>query len=177
MLLCDNCNGGYHLFCLKPKFTQIVVGIWYCSSCSLASPWFLLRPCHVFFLGSGLRGIHENFISAFSCVLYIYVFWLINFYLWLVLVFLFSRVYYEFTPLWHWKSLTTRHNMIPSLTYICQYIMVTWTWICHLSLPSIFIICHWLLCFVPFLAVLLNLFIAVFYVCSLAPSKTILDDM
>jgi hypothetical protein len=23
MLLCDNCNGGYHLFCLKPELIQI----------------------------------------------------------------------------------------------------------------------------------------------------------
>jgi hypothetical protein len=34
MLFCDNCNGGYHLFCLKPELTQIHAGIWYCSSCS-----------------------------------------------------------------------------------------------------------------------------------------------
>jgi hypothetical protein len=29
MLFCDNCNGGYHLFCLKPEFTQILADIWY----------------------------------------------------------------------------------------------------------------------------------------------------
>jgi hypothetical protein len=38
MLLCDNCNGGYHLFCLKPELTQVPVGIWYCSSCSPTTP-------------------------------------------------------------------------------------------------------------------------------------------
>ncbi len=38
MLLCDNCNGGYHLFCLKLELTQVPVGSWYCSSCSLATP-------------------------------------------------------------------------------------------------------------------------------------------
>jgi hypothetical protein len=38
MLLCDNCNGGYNLFYLKPKLTQIIVSIWYYSSCSLATP-------------------------------------------------------------------------------------------------------------------------------------------
>ncbi|KAH9542983.1 hypothetical protein CY35_13G038200 [Sphagnum magellanicum] len=27
MLLCNNCNGGYHLFCLKPKLTQVPIGI------------------------------------------------------------------------------------------------------------------------------------------------------
>ncbi|KAH9534721.1 hypothetical protein CY35_17G019200, partial [Sphagnum magellanicum] len=34
MLFCDNYNGGYHLFCFKPKFIQIPVNNWYCSSCS-----------------------------------------------------------------------------------------------------------------------------------------------
>jgi hypothetical protein len=29
MLLCDNCNGGYQLFCLKPELTQVLAGIWY----------------------------------------------------------------------------------------------------------------------------------------------------
>jgi hypothetical protein len=72
MLLCDNCNGGYHLFCLKSELTQIPTAIWYCSSCFPIAPWFLLRPCHAF-PDSGLGGIHENFISASSCALYTYV--------------------------------------------------------------------------------------------------------
>jgi len=73
MLLCDNYNGGYHLFCLKPKLTQVPTRIWYCSSCSLTTPWFLLKPCHAF-PGLSLRGeIHENFISTSFCALYIYV--------------------------------------------------------------------------------------------------------
>jgi hypothetical protein len=55
MLLCDNCNGGYHLFCLKPKLTQVPIGIWYYSSYSLLAPWFLLWPCHAF-PDSGLGG-------------------------------------------------------------------------------------------------------------------------
>ncbi|CAK9271270.1 unnamed protein product [Sphagnum jensenii] len=38
ILLCDNCNGGYHLFCLKPKFIQVLVDIWYCSSCFPTTP-------------------------------------------------------------------------------------------------------------------------------------------
>jgi len=54
-------------------------------------------------------GIHENFILASSCALYIYIcacifFWLISLYLWLTLVFLFSRIYYGFTPLRHCTS-------------------------------------------------------------------------
>ncbi len=112
MLLCDNCNGGYHLFCLKPKLIQVFAGIWYYSSCSFAAPWFLLRPCHVF-CGSGLGRDTWNFhFSLLLCIVYIRAcifFWLISFYLWLVLVFLFSRIYYGFTPLqhrtsWHYTS-------------------------------------------------------------------------
>jgi len=38
MLLCDNYNGGYHLFCLKMEFTQVPVGNWYYSSCSPTAP-------------------------------------------------------------------------------------------------------------------------------------------
>jgi hypothetical protein len=66
------------------------------------------------FLAQVGGGIHENFISISSCALYIYIcaciyFWLISFCLWLVLVFLFSRVSYGFTPLrhcmsWHYTS-------------------------------------------------------------------------
>jgi len=38
MLFCDNCNGGYHLFCLKLELIQVPTGIWYCSSCSTIAP-------------------------------------------------------------------------------------------------------------------------------------------
>jgi hypothetical protein len=38
MLLCDNCNGGYHLFCLKSELTQVPANIWYCSSCFHVAP-------------------------------------------------------------------------------------------------------------------------------------------
>jgi hypothetical protein len=38
MLLYDNCNGGYHLFYLKPELTQVHAGIWYYSSCSPTAP-------------------------------------------------------------------------------------------------------------------------------------------
>jgi hypothetical protein len=71
-LFCNNCNGGYHLFCFKSEFTQVPAGIWYYSSCSFTAPRFLLRPCHAF-PSSGLGGIHENFILASFCALYIYV--------------------------------------------------------------------------------------------------------
>jgi hypothetical protein len=109
MLFCNYCNGGYHLFCLKPEFTQVSAGIWYYSSLSLKALWFLLITCHVF-SGSGLGGHTWKFhLSFLLCIIYIYIcacisFWLISFYLWPVLVFLFSRVYYGFTPLWHRTS-------------------------------------------------------------------------
>ncbi|XP_044011620.1 bromodomain adjacent to zinc finger domain protein 1A isoform X2 [Aphidius gifuensis] len=33
MLLCDGCNKGQHLYCLKPKLTSVPEGDWYCSIC------------------------------------------------------------------------------------------------------------------------------------------------
>jgi hypothetical protein len=112
MLLCDNCNGGYHLFYLKPEFTQILVDIWYYSSCSFVAPWFLFRPCHAFCSSSLGGDTWEFHLSLLLCIVYICVcisFWLISFYLWLVLVFLFSKIYYGFTSLrhqtsWHYTS-------------------------------------------------------------------------
>jgi hypothetical protein len=111
MLLCANYNGGYRLLCLKPKLTQIPAMIWYCSSCSFAAPWVLLRPCHAF-PGSSMGGDTWEFhLSLLLCIIYIYIyicacisFWSINFYLWLVLIFLFSIIYYGFTPLQHHMS-------------------------------------------------------------------------
>jgi len=53
----------------------------------------------------------EFHLNLFLCIIYICAcifFWLISFCLWLVLVFLFSRVYHGFTPLWHQIS---RHYM------------------------------------------------------------------
>ncbi|CAG9809326.1 unnamed protein product [Chironomus riparius] len=32
-LLCDQCNKGWHMFCLKPKLTQIPSGDWFCPRC------------------------------------------------------------------------------------------------------------------------------------------------
>jgi hypothetical protein len=111
MLLYDNYNGGYHLFCLKSELIQVPTGSWYCSSCFPATPWFLLKPCHAF-LGSGLGGggggdTWEFHFNHLLCIIYIcpcISFWLISFYLWLVLVFLFNRIYYGFTPLRHCTS-------------------------------------------------------------------------
>jgi len=107
----NNCNGGYHLFYLKPKLTQVPTSIWYFSSCSFVAPWFLLKPCHAF-PNSNLGGDTWNFhLSLLLCIVYICAciyFWLISLYLWLVLVFLFNRVYYGFTPLRH---RTSQHYM------------------------------------------------------------------
>jgi hypothetical protein len=38
MLLCNNCNGGYHVFYFKSEFTQVPIDIWYCLPCSLVTP-------------------------------------------------------------------------------------------------------------------------------------------
>jgi hypothetical protein len=126
MLLYDNRNGGYHLFCLKPELTQVPTDIWYYSSCSCVAPWFLPKPCHIFPSSILGRDTWEFHLSLLLCIIYICVcifFWLISFYLWLVLVFLFSRVSYEFTPLQHCMS---RHYMSRQLSCICtaSYMMV-----------------------------------------------------
>jgi hypothetical protein len=36
MLLCDVCDKGYHLFCLKPPLKEIPTELWCCSSCATA---------------------------------------------------------------------------------------------------------------------------------------------
>ncbi|XP_036323316.1 bromodomain adjacent to zinc finger domain protein 1A [Rhagoletis pomonella] len=33
MLLCDECNGGTHMFCMKPKMKTVPEGNWYCARC------------------------------------------------------------------------------------------------------------------------------------------------
>eukprot|EP00047_Mylnosiga_fluctuans_P014492 m.38903 g.38903 ORF g.38903 m.38903 type:complete len:1000 (+) comp5537_c0_seq1:133-3132(+) len=38
ILLCDQCNGGYHMSCLKPKLTSIPAGDWFCPKCAPATP-------------------------------------------------------------------------------------------------------------------------------------------
>jgi hypothetical protein len=35
MILCDDCDGGYHMDCLSPKLTALPEGAWYCPSCDL----------------------------------------------------------------------------------------------------------------------------------------------
>ena len=34
MLLCDQCNSGWHIFCLNPPLTSIPAGSWYCPECT-----------------------------------------------------------------------------------------------------------------------------------------------
>jgi hypothetical protein len=107
MLFCDNCNGGYHLFYLKPELTQVPIGSWYCPSCSPITPWLYLD--HAMFFPTQVWGgdTWEFHLRLLLCIVYIgscICFWLISFYLWLVLVYLFSRIYYGFTPLQHRMS-------------------------------------------------------------------------
>lgn len=35
MLLCDSCDGAYHLFCLQPPLSAIPAGNWYCPRCPM----------------------------------------------------------------------------------------------------------------------------------------------
>jgi uncharacterized membrane protein YciS (DUF1049 family) len=69
------------------------------------------------FLFFNLMDTWEFHLSLLLCIVYICAcisFWLISFYLWLVLVFLFNKIYYEFTPLRHQTSqhYTSQHASI-----------------------------------------------------------------
>lgn len=33
LLLCDACDRGCHMFCLRPKMTKVPDGDWYCPIC------------------------------------------------------------------------------------------------------------------------------------------------
>jgi hypothetical protein len=37
MLLCDNCDFGYHMLCLNPPLYTIPETNWYCSDCQNAN--------------------------------------------------------------------------------------------------------------------------------------------
>jgi len=34
MLLCDDCDRGYHMECLTPPITTVPIEEWYCSGCT-----------------------------------------------------------------------------------------------------------------------------------------------
>jgi len=34
LLLCDRCDEGYHIYCIKPPLPKIPQGSWFCSKCS-----------------------------------------------------------------------------------------------------------------------------------------------
>ncbi|KAI5095905.1 bromodomain adjacent to zinc finger domain protein 2A [Silurus meridionalis] len=34
LLLCDGCDRGWHMFCLRPKVTQVPEGDWFCPTCN-----------------------------------------------------------------------------------------------------------------------------------------------
>lgn len=33
LLLCDGCDRGCHMYCLRPKLTQVPEGDWFCPNC------------------------------------------------------------------------------------------------------------------------------------------------
>jgi hypothetical protein len=65
--------------------------------------FFSVQVCE----GGGTWEFHLNLLFYIVYICACIFFWSISFYLWLVLVFLFNRVYYGFTPLRHWMS---RHH-------------------------------------------------------------------
>lgn len=45
LLLCDGCDRGCHMYCLKPKITQVPEGDWFCPTCIDQTESPLLRSC------------------------------------------------------------------------------------------------------------------------------------
>ncbi|KAK6924228.1 Zinc finger, PHD-finger [Dillenia turbinata] len=38
LLLCDKCDRGYHMTCLRPVVVRVPIGHWFCPSCSVQKP-------------------------------------------------------------------------------------------------------------------------------------------
>lgn len=38
MLLCDGCDNGFHMMCLRPVVVRVPMGSWYCNKCHDHSP-------------------------------------------------------------------------------------------------------------------------------------------
>ncbi|CAG9863845.1 unnamed protein product [Phyllotreta striolata] len=51
MLLCDNCDAGYHMFCLTPPLDVIPDGAWFCDECSTVQTIHLGFDFFEFFFG------------------------------------------------------------------------------------------------------------------------------
>jgi hypothetical protein len=54
MLLCDECDAGYHMKCLVPRLYRVPAGAWVCPVCVAAAPvgerpqsYYELLPCSV----------------------------------------------------------------------------------------------------------------------------------
>jgi hypothetical protein len=52
LLLCDKCDKGFHLFCLRPILVAVPKGSWFCPSCSKQKmpnckfiPFFKKKKC------------------------------------------------------------------------------------------------------------------------------------
>jgi hypothetical protein len=128
MLLCDNYNGGYHLFCLKSELIQLaslrhlVLIIMFSSSTLI---FIQTMPRFSCFRSWG--GIHENFISTSSCALYIYV--RPSLFGWLVSTFHCFSLFAQWSLLWIY-TLTTLNVMTLHITivvmsiYMASYMMV-----------------------------------------------------
>lgn len=36
MLLCDACDHGYHMYCVKPLLVSVPTGAWFCANCDVS---------------------------------------------------------------------------------------------------------------------------------------------
>ena len=37
MLLCDDCNQAFHMFCLRPALLDVPTGDWHCPACAVST--------------------------------------------------------------------------------------------------------------------------------------------
>ena len=43
IIICDKCNEGFHLYCLKPILPSVPSGDWYCDSCKAKNKEFYTK--------------------------------------------------------------------------------------------------------------------------------------
>lgn len=70
ILICERCNGGFHLYCLRPVLPAVPPGSWYCAQCDTQTRaerlnfeqckrrWLVARPREVFrFFGLSVKSL------------------------------------------------------------------------------------------------------------------------
>lgn len=71
LLLCDKCDKGFHLFCLRPILVSVPKGSWFCPSCSKHQ----IPKCKLFSQNPHFKSSSfDSAMSLLSCRWYYYGF-------------------------------------------------------------------------------------------------------